>query len=101
VKEFLRNQVQLSRNGRVRLFVRLDSDLRQNGDRFRNEPGARLTPDSSRFRYFRLFYDDPDHGGDGSLHLFRFVVDDSSAVVGVLRVIYADEVPPPSLDFEG
>jgi hypothetical protein len=84
VKEYLRNLAGLSREGRLKLLAGYLDNLRNWGDEFRSEPSTRHPSSSSLFTYRHIFRD------GGRLYTARFVVDDSSAPYGVLRVIYAD-----------
>lgn len=52
---------------------------------FRADPENRTTPGAQRFVWIYALPKDA-----GGAHLFRFFVDDSAAVYGVLRVVYAD-----------
>ncbi|MCI0638597.1 MAG: hypothetical protein L0Y72_07425 [Gemmataceae bacterium] len=65
------------------MFANLHSDLRINGDYYRNDPERRLAPGSSCFWYSILIQDDE---GDGRIRQFSFIVDDQHAVYGVLLV---------------
>jgi hypothetical protein len=58
--------------------------LAHHGDHLRGEPERRLAPGSPYFRFDLLFSD-----GAAVRHAL-FVADDSAAVYGVLRVVYAD-----------
>ena len=56
-------------------------------DAYRNDPANRLAQGSSQFEVRYVFRDSA-----GRCRQFRFVVDDSSASHGVLRVRFVDEV---------
>jgi hypothetical protein len=86
---FLRSHGGLTREGRIRLFVNIDFDLRQQGDFYNNDPGRRISSDPLRFTYVIIFRDPP---GWGPLHQFRFIVNAAAAVHGVLEIEYVDEV---------
>jgi hypothetical protein len=83
IKAFLRG-LPLSRRGRLALYAHALDTLRQEGDRFRNDPNLRVAPGSQLFRYEAALV---DRDGDGRSHLFVFTVDDSSAPYGVLQVV--------------
>jgi hypothetical protein len=87
VTTFLRNFTGLSRQGRVRLFANLDSDLREQGDIYRQDPARSLAPGSPYF-WYRIIFMDTDR--DGRVWQFSFVVNDSAAVFGVLQVEYVE-----------
>lgn len=86
VRSYLAGHPNLSRQDRVKVFAGLDS-LRLYGDVYRSNIALRLSPGSLRFRFDFIFRD-----SSGRVRCFRFVVDDHAAAVGVLRVLYADEV---------
>ena len=79
VRAYLRG-LPLTRAGRLRLNVAL-ADLREIPDSFRMDPVNR---DGPNFVFQRIFAD------GGRWRQLQLVVGDSSAVYGVLRVIYAD-----------
>jgi len=87
VKRFLRNYPGLSREGRIRLYVNIDSNLRQFGDYYRQDPTMRLEPGSDCFWYSLLMQ---DWHGDGRGRTFIFVVRDIAAVYGVLELVYVE-----------
>ena len=62
--------------------------LRDRGDELRSEPSARYPGDASLFVFRHIFRD------AGRTYTARFVVDDSAAAYGVLRVVYADYWTP-------
>jgi hypothetical protein len=84
VKQYLRAVAGLSREGRLKLFTGYLEALRERGDELRAEPSARYPGNSSLFTFRHIFRD-----GE-RIYTARFVVDDSVAVYGVLRVVYAD-----------
>ncbi len=88
VLAYLRNYPGLTRVGRISLFTNLDMLLRQLGDRLCNDPALRLSPGSACFAFQLVVNNIP-----GPLHVFRFVVDDSAAAMGVLQVVYAEGRP--------
>jgi hypothetical protein len=94
IKSFLRG-LALSRRGRVQLYAHVVDTLRQEADRFRNDPALRVAPGSPLFRYEAALL---DTDGDGRSHLFIFTIDDSSAPYGVLKVVGLQHVlgPPPA-----
>jgi hypothetical protein len=55
-------------------------------DEQRNDPSRRCAPESHTFWVDFVFRDSAGH-----LRQFRFVVNDDSAAVGVLRVVFAEE----------
>jgi hypothetical protein len=88
VKAYLRTLSGLSREGRLKLFTGYLDALREWGDEFRSEPSARYPGNSSLFTFRYIFRD------AGRIYTARFVVDDSTAVYGILRVVYADLLEP-------
>jgi hypothetical protein len=84
VKAYLRAISGLSREGRLKLFTGYLDALRERGDELRSEPSGRHPGNSSLFTFRYIFRD------GGRIYNFRFVVDDSAAVYGVFRVVYAD-----------
>jgi hypothetical protein len=72
--------LKLNRGGRLRLFHMLQ-DLRNVSDAERADPAKRLGP----FFVFRRAFRDKRR-----LLTIRLIVDDGPAVIGVLRVVYAD-----------
>jgi hypothetical protein len=84
VKAYLRGLSGLSREGRVKLVTGYLDALRDRGDELRSEPSARYPGDNSLFVFRHIFRD------GGRTYTARFVVDDSAAAYGVLRVVYAD-----------
>ncbi len=72
--------VPLTREGRVRLHVALN-DLVELPDAYRTDPDNRQ---GNLFAFLHAFLD------AGRYRIFRALVDDSSAVYGVLRIVYAD-----------
>src|SRR6266566_1425820 len=89
VRSYMRNLISLSRQGRIKLFVNLDVDLRQNGDALRENLALCVAKESPNF-VCDVILRDPD--GDKELHYFQFIVNDEGAAYGVLRVVYAEEV---------
>jgi hypothetical protein len=84
VKAYLRGLTGLSREGRLKLVSGYLDTLRDRGDELRSEPSARYPGDASLFVFRHIFRD------GGRTYTARFVVDDSAAAYGVLRVVYAD-----------
>ncbi len=84
VKAYLRAIPGLSRAGRLKLLCGYLDGLRERGDELRAEPAGRLAGSSSLFSFRHIFRD------GGRFYVVRLVVDDSAAVFGVLRVVYAD-----------
>ena len=84
VMDYLRHFAGLSREGRIKLFANFIRDLRDYGDQFRADPSRRLSPGSPLFWYSIAFLD----GQRG--YEFRFLVDDSPAAYGVLRIRFVD-----------
>jgi hypothetical protein len=87
VKAYLRAFPGLSREGRLKLLGGYLDALRNRGDEHRSEPGMRHPGSNSLFVYRHVFRDQ-DRG-----YNFRFLVDDSNAVYGILRVVYCDWRP--------
>ncbi len=87
VKAYLRAFPGLSREGRLKLMTDYLDALRNRGDEHRSEPGMRFPGSDSLFTYRHIFRD------QGIGYNFRFLVDDSSAPYGVLRVVYCDWRP--------
>jgi hypothetical protein len=84
VKVYLRTCPGLSREGRLKLISGYLDALRHRGDELRSEPSGRLSGQASLFSFRHIFRD------GGQTYIARFVVDDSAAAYGVLRVVYAD-----------
>jgi len=89
VLAYLRNHEGLTREGRNRLFTNIDSDLRELGDSYMNNPDRRVSSEPLRFWYAIAMRDPPGRGGKP--YHFWFIVNASAAVYGVLEVEYADE----------
>lgn len=83
VRDYLRS-LALTREGRVKLNTALIDLAADVPDSFRSDPTNRPDP-TSPFYHFTLLFKD----GDRFWRLF-VVVDDSPAVYGVLRIVYAD-----------
>jgi hypothetical protein len=83
VRDYLRS-LPLTREGRVKLNAALIEWAAEVPDSFRSDPANRPDPTSPFYHFTFLFKD-----GDRSWRLFA-VVDDSTAVYGVLRIVYAD-----------
>ena len=75
----------LTRAELVRLYTNLHAQLAIVPDAFRADPANRLTPGGPQFLWTLAMSAD-----DGRLLAFRFIVDDSPALYGVLRLVYAD-----------
>jgi hypothetical protein len=90
VQGYLRN-CSLSRQARIRLFLQLNTDLREWADFYRSQPDRRFAPGSDCFWYDIVL---KDNDGDGLIHRFWFVVSDAPAPFGVLRVEYVEEGGP-------
>jgi hypothetical protein len=95
VRDYLHNFTGLSREARIRLFTLYNTGLRDYGDVYRNQPHRRLQTDS-RFFQVAFVIQDEDEQHRVRTYRFRFVVDDSGAQYGVLRVVYVDHSEPPS-----
>jgi hypothetical protein len=76
----------LSREGRNKLFANLDM-LRYVSDAFRADPVSRV---GDNLVFTTIFKD------RGTVRAFLYVVDDSAAAVGVLRVLAVEDVSPKS-----
>jgi hypothetical protein len=74
----------LSREGRNKLFANLDM-LRHVSDAFRADPVSRA---GGNLVFTTIFKD------RGTVRAFLYLVDDSAAVVGVLRVLAVTDVSP-------
>lgn len=83
VRDYLRS-LPLTREGRVKLNTALIQMVAEVEDSFRSDPANRPDPASPFYHFTYLFTD-----GDRLWKLF-VVVDDSTAVYGVLRIVYAD-----------
>jgi hypothetical protein len=95
IRAALRSIPGLSRLGRVKLYANIIDVLRNHGDVFRNDPALRVAPGSPEFRYHAIM---ADSDGDGRYHSFVFIVDDSGAAYGVLKLTAVEHVaglPPP------
>ncbi len=90
VVRYFREAEGISRQARLTLTAGLHRDLREHGDALRQIPQLRLATGSPCFRY-EIVIRDTDR-----LRVFRFIVNDASAEHGVLRILYADELSPPS-----
>lgn len=89
VEPFLRSYEGLSRAGRIRLNMLLLSYLGEEGDRFLENPALRLAPGSDLFTFEPILQDPP---GVGPLIMLRFIVNDSAAQYGILRILFVEEV---------
>lgn len=89
VRDYLHNFGGLSRQGRIRLFTSYNRGLRDYGDIYLGELHRRLQS-GSRFFQVAFIIQDEDEQGRARTYRFRFVVDDSGAAYGVLRVVYVD-----------
>jgi hypothetical protein len=76
--------VGLTRSGRIKLYAAIHDALALVPDSLRLNPAGSLGPGSPLFWFHHIFTD------TGRLRTVSFVVDDSGAVYGVLRVVYAD-----------
>jgi hypothetical protein len=74
----------LSRLGRLRLHLALVDGAMTVPDSFRCDPANRCGPASCYYHFRHIFRD------GGRYWTLYFVVDDSSATYGILRVVYAD-----------
>ena len=72
-----------SRLGRIKVWDFIHSSIAQVSDAVRNDPVNRL-PGSSRFTMQFIFLD------GGRLRTADFVIDDSGAAFGVLKLVYVD-----------
>jgi hypothetical protein len=98
VREYLHHFGGLSREARIRLFTLYNRGLRDYGDVYRGQPHRRLRP-GSRFFQVAFVIQDEDDQRQAKTYRFRFVVDDSGAQYGVLRVVFVDHTelaPGPS-----
>jgi len=84
VRTYLRG-LGLTRGEVVRLYSNLHAQLAAVPDAFRADPANRLTPEGPEFLWILAMFAD-----DGRPLVFRFVVDDSAARYGVLRLAYVD-----------
>jgi hypothetical protein len=83
VRDYLR-KLQLTREGRVKLYTGLIGLTAEVPESFRSDPANR--PDtSSPFYHFTYHFQD-----DGRWWKLFVVVDDSTGAYGVLRIVYAD-----------
>jgi hypothetical protein len=86
VRAYLTNVVGLSREARVKLFTIYNRGLRDYGDIYRSELHRRLQP-GSRFFQEAFVVQDTDTRDFQKTYRFRFVIDDSGAQYGVLRIV--------------
>jgi hypothetical protein len=89
VRDYLRNLPALSRAARILLFTQYNQGLRDYGDVYRSQSHRRLQPGSSFFQVAFVVRDEDDQKQRRTLQ-FRFIVDDSGASYGVLRVVFVD-----------
>jgi len=80
----MRNLVGLSREGRNKLFANLDY-LRHVSEKFRDDPVNRA---GGNLVFTTIFRD------RGTIRAVLYLVDDSAAVSGVLRILAVDDVSP-------
>ena len=78
-KQVLRN-LPLSREGKIKVWVYLHLNIAQVPDAFRADPANRY-PVGSRFFKMQLIFRDRKR-----FRLIEFVIDDSAAVYGVLKI---------------
>ena len=81
-------RIPLSREGRVRVFSALHTELCARADSHIGDVGLRLAPGSDCFWFNYLLR---DTHGDGRFHHLRFLVSDAAAVYGLLRVVYVEK----------
>jgi len=79
---YLASREELSEHGITKAFARLEAELGDATQQFRDE--RRLEPGSPYFEYGMFLSD------GGRYHHIRCVVDDSHAVHGVLRIVYIE-----------
>jgi len=89
VSEYLRVSFGLSREARNRLFTSYNRLLRDYADVYRGQAHRRIQPGSRFFQVAIVIQDEAEMGRVRTCR-FRFVVDDSGARYGVLRVVYVD-----------
>jgi hypothetical protein len=77
----------LSNHGRGQLAYILEQ-LELLPDSFRNDPANRLTSGDPYLNLIWWFQEE-----DGSRHAVRFILDDSGAAYGVLRILFAEFDP--------
>jgi hypothetical protein len=82
VRDYLRD-LPLTRAGKVRVNAAIIQMAGEVSDSFRSDPANRLGP--SPYYHFTFIFSD-----GGRLWRLFVVVDDSTAVYGVLRIVYAD-----------
>lgn len=87
VRRWIRDCSGLSREGRVRLFTNVDHVLRNDADRFRNDPDQRPNPPTPVFVVDIVLEEPP---GSRQLRVFHLYVSDRAAAMGVLHVVYID-----------
>jgi hypothetical protein len=85
VVRYFREMEGLSRAARLAVVAGLQRYLSERGDMYRNNPDLRLSPGSHCFQIEIGVQD------SSRLRAFRFIVNDSGAAAGVLRVVYVDE----------
>jgi hypothetical protein len=83
VIDFVRNLKDLSKEDRLQLHRQVFDALREHGDVFR-ELGER-TP-GGEFWHGVILHRQPPRA-------FRFLVNDTAAVYGILQVVYGEEIP--------
>ena len=81
----------LSRAGRIILAAALDQEFRILGDAYINDPSRRLSTESDCFRVDLLFRDPVRR----MMHNLHFIISDSAAQYGVLRIVYVEDFSGP------
>jgi hypothetical protein len=83
VRDYFRDFPGLTRKGRLRLYAAIN-DTAELSDAFRADPANRLAPGSPHLKLHHLFLD------GNRIRGLTLVIDDSSAVYGILSINYAD-----------
>ncbi len=95
VRDYLHHVEGLSRESRIKLFTAYGRGLRDFGDIYRGQPHRRLKPGSRFFQVAYVIQAEDEHGRARTFR-FRFIVDDSGAKFGVMRIVYVDHAELPA-----
>lgn len=85
------SRIDLSREGRIVLYLNINSTLRDHGDEMRGNADRRLSP-GSEFFTVSIVYNDPKRQ---VMHHTRLIVSDADVQYGVLRVVFIEDYAAP------